>query len=73
MAVGDEGPHAAWLGQGQHLAVVGLAALRIESVGVARDVAEVWAHEKELAAAASVSLPSLMVAGAGLHSWVLPN
>jgi hypothetical protein len=38
--VGDEGAHAARLGQGQCLAVVGLAALGIEPVGVGRDVAE---------------------------------
>ena len=40
MAVGDEGPHSAWLGQRQRLAVMGLGALGIESVGMARDVAE---------------------------------
>ena len=40
VAVGDEGPHAARLGERQRLAVVGLAALGIEPVGMGRDVAE---------------------------------
>ena len=40
MAVGDERAHATRLGEGQRLAVVGLAALRIEPVGVGRDVTE---------------------------------
>src|SRR5262250_3001149 len=40
VAVGDEGAHAARLGEGQRLAVVGLAALGIEPVGVGRDVTE---------------------------------
>ena len=40
MAVGDERTHAAGLGQGERLAVVGLAALGIEAVGMGRDVAE---------------------------------
>ena len=40
MAVGDEGTHAARLGERQRLAVVGLAALGIEPVGMGRDVAE---------------------------------
>ena len=39
-AVGDEGPHAARLGQHQRVTVMGLSALGIESVGMARDVAE---------------------------------
>jgi hypothetical protein len=38
--VGDEGAHATGLGEGQRLAVVGLAALGIEPVGMGRDVAE---------------------------------
>ena len=38
--MGDEGPHAARLGERQRLAVVGLAALGIEPVGMGRDVAE---------------------------------
>ena len=40
MAVGDERAHAARLGEGQRLAVVGLAALGIEPIGMGRDVAE---------------------------------
>jgi hypothetical protein len=40
MAVGDERAHAAGLGEGQRLAVVGLAALGVEPVGMGRDVAE---------------------------------
>ena len=40
VAVGDERAHAARLGEGQRLAVVGLAALGIESVGMGRDVTE---------------------------------
>ena len=40
MAVGDERAHAARLGESQRLAVVGLAALGVESVGMGRDVAE---------------------------------
>ena len=40
VAVGDERAHAARLGERQRLAVVGLAALGIEPVGMGRDVAE---------------------------------
>jgi hypothetical protein len=40
VAVGDEGAHAARLGERQRLAVVGFAALGIEPVGMGRDVAE---------------------------------
>ena len=40
VAVGDEGAHAARLGERQRLAVVGLTALGIEPVGMGRDVAE---------------------------------
>src|SRR6266849_4307477 len=40
VAVGDERAHAAWLGERQRLAVVSLAALGIEPVGMGRDVAE---------------------------------
>src|SRR5262245_24002704 len=40
VAVGDERAHAAWLGECERLAVVGLAALGIEPVGMGRDVAE---------------------------------
>ena len=40
VAVGDERAHAARLGEGQRLAVVGLAALGVEPVGMGRDVAE---------------------------------
>ena len=40
MAVGDERTHAAGLGEGERLAVVGLAALGIEAVGMGGDVAE---------------------------------
>src|SRR5215475_9781585 len=40
VAVGDERAHAARLGEGQRLAVVGLAALCIEPVGMGRDVTE---------------------------------
>ena len=39
VAVGDERAHAARLGEGQRLAVVSLAALGIEPLGVGRDVA----------------------------------
>jgi hypothetical protein len=40
VAVGDEREHAARLGQGQRLAIVGRSALGIEPVGMGRDVAE---------------------------------
>ena len=40
VAVGDERAHTAEPGEGERLAVVGLAALRIEPVGMGRDVAE---------------------------------
>ncbi len=40
VAVGDEGTHAAFLGQRECLAVVCLAALGIEPVGMRRNVAE---------------------------------
>src|SRR5215471_18967805 len=40
VAVGDEGAHAARFGQRKRLAVVGLAALGIEPLGVGRDVTE---------------------------------
>jgi hypothetical protein len=40
IAVRDEGTHAARLGEGQRLAVVGTAALGVEPVGVGRDVAK---------------------------------
>ncbi len=40
VAVRDEGAHAARLGEGQRLAVVSLAALGVEPVGMVRDVAE---------------------------------
>src|ERR1700675_3774348 len=40
MAVGDEGAHAARLGQRQRLAVVDLAAFGIEPVGMGRDIAK---------------------------------
>jgi hypothetical protein len=40
VAAGDEGAHAAWLGERQRLAVVGLAALGIEPVGMGCDVAK---------------------------------
>jgi hypothetical protein len=40
VTVGDKRAHAAWLGERQRLAVVGLAALGIESLGMGRDVAE---------------------------------
>src|SRR2546422_11391949 len=40
LAVGDERTHAARLGERQCLAVVGLAAVCVEPVGVSRDVAE---------------------------------
>jgi hypothetical protein len=40
VAVGDERAHAARLGEGPRLAVVGLAALGIEPIGMGRDVAE---------------------------------
>ena len=40
VAVGDERAHAARLGERQRLAVVGLAALGVEPVGMGRDVAE---------------------------------
>jgi D-arabinose 1-dehydrogenase-like Zn-dependent alcohol dehydrogenase len=38
--VGDERAHAARLGEGQRLAVVGLGGLGVEPVGMGRDVAE---------------------------------
>src|SRR6266851_1403826 len=44
VAVGDEGPHAARLGERQRLAVVGLAPLGIEPVGMCRDVAKQVQH-----------------------------
>src|SRR5215831_1845188 len=40
VAVSDEGAHATRLGEGQRLAVVGLAAFGIEPVGVGRNVTE---------------------------------
>jgi hypothetical protein len=40
VAVGDERAHAARLGNGQRLSVVGLAGLGIEPVGMGREVAE---------------------------------
>src|SRR5262245_53203090 len=40
MAVGNKRPHAARLRERQRLAVVGLAALCVEAVGMGRDVAE---------------------------------
>ena len=40
VAVGDEGAHAARLGERQRLAVVAKVALGVEPVGMARDVAE---------------------------------
>ena len=40
MAMGDEGPHAARLGERQRLAIVGFAFLDIELVGIGRDVAK---------------------------------
>src|SRR5262249_42457188 len=40
VAVGDERAHATRLGEGQRLAVVGLAALGIEPVGMVRDVTD---------------------------------
>ena len=40
MAVGDEGPHSAWLGERQRVAIMGLSALGIESLGMGRDLAE---------------------------------
>src|SRR5215467_223406 len=40
VAVGDERAHAARLRERQRLAVVGLAALRVEPVGMGRDVAQ---------------------------------
>src|SRR5215470_12805606 len=40
MAVGDDGPHAARLGERQRLAIVGFAFLDIELFGIGRDVAE---------------------------------
>ena len=40
VAVGDEGAHAARLGQRQRLAVVSLAGLGVEAVAMGRDVAE---------------------------------
>ncbi len=40
MTVGDEGAHSARLGERQRLTVVSLAALRVEPVGMGRDVAE---------------------------------
>src|SRR5260370_1411210 len=38
VAVGDEGPHAAGLGQRQRLPIVGLAVLGIEPIGMGRDL-----------------------------------
>ena len=40
VAVGDQGAHAARLGERKRLAIVGLAALCVESVGMGCDVAE---------------------------------
>src|SRR5262249_45229740 len=40
VAVGDEGAHAARLGQSQRLAILGLGGLGIEPIGMARDVAQ---------------------------------
>ena len=40
VAVGDERAHSARLGEGERLAVVGLAALGVEAVGMGRDIAE---------------------------------
>jgi hypothetical protein len=40
VAVGDEGAHAAGLGESQRLTVVRLADLAVESVGIRCDVAE---------------------------------
>jgi len=40
VAVGDERAHAERLGEPERLAVVGVAALGIEPVGMGRDVAE---------------------------------
>jgi len=40
VAVGDEGTHAAWLRKGQRLVVMTLAALGVQPIGMARDVAE---------------------------------
>ena len=40
VAVGNQGPHTARLGERQCLAVVGFTAFRIESVGMRRDVPE---------------------------------
>ena len=40
VAAGDQRAHAAWLGEGQRLAVVGLATLGIEPVGMGCDVAK---------------------------------
>jgi hypothetical protein len=40
VAVGNEGAHASGLGERQRLAVVGLTVLRVEPVGMRRDVAE---------------------------------
>ena len=40
MAVGDDGPHAARLGERQGLAIVGFASLDVELVAIGRDVAE---------------------------------
>jgi len=40
VAVGDERTHCAWLGERQRLAVVGLATVRVEMVGMGRYVAE---------------------------------
>jgi hypothetical protein len=42
VAVGDERAHAVRLGECQCLAVVDLAALGIEPVGMGRDIAEQW-------------------------------
>ena len=40
VAVGDEGAHATRLGERQRLAVMGLAALGVELVGMGGDIAE---------------------------------
>src|SRR5215472_9544964 len=40
VAVGDEGAHATRFGQRKRLAVVGLAALGVEAIGMGRDCAE---------------------------------
>src|SRR5262245_30161458 len=40
VAMSNKGPHTPWLGEGDGLAVVGLAALSVEAVGVGGNVAE---------------------------------